>query len=118
MATPNRNNVADAHARSVMGGQVGWADVTTSTSEETVDLSAWAGLYVLIECEIDDHYFAFMADAATALDTDAAAVGTVGVPEIVHTGSEGKHRVVPEDRPILRYRTLVSAAASLRVIPV
>lgn len=101
-----------------MGPQVGWADASLSDTQKTVDLSDWAGRYVIIEPEGENVKFCFMADTSTTLDTNAASVGTVGVPERVFDGQPGKHRVVPPARPILRYVAESSGTHTLRVIPI
>lgn len=116
MATPNTDTVADAHARSVTGPTVGFCDATTTTTDESVDLSAWAGRYVEIYCEGDDHYVCFSASSAETIETGAQAVGTAAVPIRIYVGQAGVHRLVPRKATFLIYRA-VAGTGVIRVVP-
>lgn len=102
-------------AQSVAGPTQGWADASTSTTEEYIDLSAWRGHYVTIEAETVDHYIAFTTAASGTIVTGAAAtVGTALVPRTVVAG-QSIDVVVPKGAPFLVYRT-VSATGLLRAV--
>lgn len=117
MASPAATEiVSDGAAQSVQGPTVGFCDITVSTSEEGVDLTAWAGRYVTIYVETDDAYIAFTTAAANVIVLTAQAAGTVGVPLRVYLG-QPVHLVVPKSAPFLRYRSVASAASAIRVVP-
>lgn len=106
--------VSAAEANTIEAPTVGFADVSTSTSVEYVDLSDYAGGYVTISCETDTHYIAFGPSNSFTMDVDAAAVGTNYVAFPVTT-SEKFSCVVHADNPFMAYRTLTSGAAIIRV---
>lgn len=117
MTAPSHDAVTESEARTVKGATVGFCDATTSTTTEYVDLSEWAGRYVKIYCETSDHYFCFGAATGFTMDVDAAAVGTLYVPDRVDAGGAGTHVVIPRNKPWLGYRT-VSGAGVIRVLPI
>lgn len=117
MADPKAGVVTNAEALSVPGATVGFCDADVSTTEETVDLSAYGSRYVKIYSLDADILFSFMETSTGSLDTGAAAVGTAGVPDAIATGAAGVMRVVPKKAPHLRYRTVTGSGATLRVIP-
>ena len=112
MAAPKNSTVAAAAAQSVQGPTVGFADVTTTTSVESVDLSAWADRYVTIACEDEDHYICF----GTTISLSAGAVGTAGIPRRITKDNEGRDFVVPRNAATLYYRA-VSGTGKIRVSP-
>lgn len=118
MATPSRvGTVSPASAATRYGPTVGYADASTSTSQESVDLSAYEGTYVLIWGESADHYCAFAENSSVSMDVDAAALGTAAVPFPVASGAAGAVEfVVPRKRTVLLYRT-ISGSGTLRVLP-
>lgn len=107
--------VPDGAARSVAGPTEGFADVTTSTTAESFDLSAWAGRYVKIYCETQAHYFAFVATAATALNESAATSATAAVVDRLEAGGDGVQVVVPGSHPFLKYKA-ITGTGTIRVI--
>lgn len=116
MAAPNRGTVSEAAARSIVGPTVGWSDASTSTTDEEIDLSAWAGRYVRIEVYTADHYICFTDTSGSAITTGVAAtVGTVMVPWTIAAG-DSIQCVVPTSATILVYRT-TAATGGIRVSP-
>lgn len=107
------STVPDGASRSIAGPSVGFADVATSTTDESADLSDWAGTYVTIEAFTGDHFFAFSDVTGDTIHTTAAVVGTAMVPRTVKEGTS-VDVVVPRGRPFLTYRT-VTGAGVLRV---
>lgn len=114
--------VPDGAARSVAGPSEGWADVTTSTTAESIDLSIYAGMYVEIQVEDQAHYVAFVESAATALATGAAGTVSSGALTAAAAAVPRKipadgsiHRVVPAGAPILKYATL-TGTGKIRVL--
>ena len=107
------DKVASAEAWSVNGPTVGFADVTTSTSDENVDLSTWKGRYVEITTTTAAHYILFDSDGTTTIETGAGAVGDTDIPGIIAADSS-KHMIVPVSNPFLIYRT-VSGTGEIRV---
>lgn len=98
---------SDVRARALCGPTEGWCDATTSTATEWVDLSRWAGKLIRIEAETVNHYVAFVATGATAMDVDAATVGTVGVPMTIYfAGGQSHAMFVPKEKPYLAYRAV------------
>lgn len=111
--------VADGAARSIAGPTEGWADVTTSTTDEYVNLELYAGRYVTIEATSADHFVLFINESdfekATPTTITTGAVATVGdpCPRTVVAGTS-IDVVVPSGRTVLVYRT-VSGTGKLRV---
>jgi hypothetical protein len=106
----NFPTVPDGAARSVAGPTQGWCDAGTSASEEYINLSAWAGHYITIEAETEDHYVAFTTAAAgTIVDGVAATVGTALVPRTIYADTPNPPMVVPPGATFLAYRTIANA---------
>lgn len=102
-------------AHSIVGPTQGWCDASTSTSDETIDLSVWAGHYITLEAETADCYVAFTNDATDTIVTGVAAtVGTAMVPRTVSVGV-AVDVVVPKGASIMVYRT-VSGTGVLRAV--
>lgn len=114
--TTNFPVVSRGAADSVAAPTEGWADVTTTTTSEEVNLSAYGRRYVYIEATGDDHYIIFTNTSGQAIVTGTAAtVGTAAVPRLVPVGAgRGISVVVPEKYSIMRYRA-VSGTGALRV---
>lgn len=106
--------VPDGASRSIVGPTVGWCDATTSTSDENVSMSAWAGHYITIEAITADHYIAFSDDPAETIETGAASVNTLAVPRTIPAG-QSIDVVVPKGSYYLIYRT-VSGTGILRAV--
>lgn len=116
MTAPNKANVSISAAASVVGPTVGFCDATTSTTDEDVDLTEWAGRYVDIYCETEDHYVYFADATGGAAVLTAQSVGTVAIPARINKAGEGKGFVVPKEAPFLTYRA-VTGTGIIRVIP-
>lgn len=109
--------VSQAAADSVQGSQGGFCDATTSTSEEGLDLSAFAGRYVKIYCETVDHYYTFAPSGVTGvLDETAKSTYTDYVVDRLEFGARGTHEIVPREKPVLRFKA-VSGTGKIRIIP-
>ena len=108
-------SVSYGAANSIAAPTEGWADATTTTTPENIDLTAWAGSYITIECETDDHYVLFDTDGSTTIQAGAqATVGSGDVPRTIYSGAPNPPMVVPPGKPFLVYRA-VAATGTLRV---
>ena len=111
------HTVSDGAARSVAGpSSGGFADITTSTTDEAADLEDFVGHYVYIEGEIEDHWIGFSDDIAATIDITANTVADDDlVPRGVPAGlGSGIHVVVT--RRYCIYRGVAGAgAATLRI---
>ena len=120
MAVTNRYKVgvSQSEADTIQGPTCGLADATTSGTEETMDCSAFAGMYVKVYCEEDDHYFAFSLPTVTGavLVTIAATTPTDYVVDRVDKGGPGCFVVVPKEKTLLHYKSVNGSAGVLRVL--
>lgn len=123
------SSVSDAEARSVHGPRKGFCDTSTSTTQEYLDLRAYAGKYIKIVVATVDHWVCFGVNQTFTMDIDALAMvagdSTVNgdpYPRFAESCAErvkaddlnGIEVVVPPDAPYLSYRT-VSATGEIRV---
>lgn len=112
--------VGDGAARSVAAPGPGFADVTTTTTDEVVDLTQYAGVYVRIQVTGDDHYVSFQEATGGTNSTAANALDASGffqdddIPEII-PANEYRDYVVPRKRPFLTYRSVSTTGGAIRI---
>ena len=112
--------VGDGAARSVAAPGPGFADVTTTQTDEDVDLSAYAGMYVRVQVYGDDHYVSFQEATGGSNSTAANALDSSGlfqdddIPEIIEA-NHYRDYVVPRKRPFLTYRSISTTGGEIRV---
>lgn len=115
MAEPAYASSTEADAYSIPGATVGAA--VALGAEDTIDLSAYEGRWVKLYSLDDGGLFAFQElDDTTPLETGAAAVGTLAIPDAFDAGADGVHRIVPRKTPLLRHLAQ-GGGGILRIIP-
>lgn len=93
---------------------LGFADITGTATEETLDLTAWKGRNIRVQVEIADFYVGFSSSASVpAMDVDAAALDTL-VPLVVRVG-DTFDLYVALDKPHFKYRT-ITGTGTIRII--
>ncbi len=97
--------VSDSAALTVGIPSVGIADVTTSTTDEYLDLSAFVGKYVTITCEDQKHYIAACEATGTPTITLAAATTPTKYVGFPIAADIPFHCVPSRDLPRLIVRT-------------
>jgi len=113
MARPS-NQIPDPSASAARQmPTLGLADVSTSTTQESLDLSQLAGRYVEIFVDVDT-YVAGDTDGTGSITLLAATTPTNLVPAIAYAGVPNAY-VVPEDKPFLLYQTL-AGSGFIRVV--
>lgn len=111
--------VSDGAARSLATPGPGFADVTTTTTDEDLDLTQYIGVYIRVQVYGDAHYVSFQADTGGANSAAANALDADGffqdddIPEIIADG-DFRDYVVSRGRPFLTYRA-VSGTGAIRV---
>lgn len=92
---------------------------TAVTAEGSVDLSAWAGLYIRVQVIGDDYDVCFVEAAATTISTGNIAVGAAGaVAERIakaDTTGDKTQMVVPGKKTILKYKPVNGTSSTIRI---
>lgn len=87
-----------------IGPRLGFCDASTSTTPEWLNLSQWAGSYVVITVETVAHYVSFGAATGFLLVVGNTSLGSDAVAYPVAVG-EKAYFVVHPSYPWLAYRT-------------